>query len=268
MDDFKRFVEMIPGYLLGRLNPSDKEAFERQLDQSSDLRQELERMSLIRGGLAIYLKARGDHLSSDLLAKHATTPKLVTDEELAEINEHLPNCSTCQEDLRLCAPPDFVTKGLDYQPEPEVESNSLFSRLLAPLWRPVLTAALVLLVAIPAIYFGLQTRPDRVATVTFNIAPVSRDVRSLNILNIPDTANTIGLNFLLAVTDSTNLDCILVNEGGKVIRDWQYDGSHYPVALKVAVSYFDTGIYSLKVRTTGSEDETDWFVFRLQVALE
>lgn len=266
MNDLNRYVEMIPEYLLGKLNAADQDAFERQLAESPQLERELKSMARLRSGLILHERTTKGHLPSDLLATFATTPELVPAVELDQINSHLPNCPSCQEDARLCAPPEFAREETAVQPEQE--SDSLFSRLLAPLWRPVLTAALVLVIAIPFIYYGFQSSPDIVVTATFDIAPVSRDIRSLNKLVITENIDTVGLNFLLAVPDSVNLDCVLIDDEGNIVRRWRYEGKHYPVALKLAVSYFDAGIYSLKVRAADSSDANDWFVFRLQVAME
>lgn len=266
MNDLNRYVEMIPEYLLGKLNAADRDAFEKQLAESPQLERELKSMARLRSGLSLYERATKDHIASDLLATFATTPELVNKDDLDRINEHLPNCSSCREDLTLCNPMGAAEEETAVQPE--TKPGSLLSRILAPLWRPVLTAALVLVIAIPFIYYGFQSSPDIVVTATFDIAPVSRDIRSLNKLVITENIDTVGLNFLLAVPDSVNLDCVLMDDEGNIVREWRYEGTHYPVALKLAVSYFDTGIYSLKVRATGSPDENDWFVFRLQVALE
>ncbi len=265
MDEQNIYMDMIPAYLSGKLNAENKQAFEKQLAQDPQLQEELDHMSCLRSGLIVYNETKaGGHLPSELIAKYATTPDLLSRGERQQIDQHLPNCAACQEDLRFCAPPDFVREDSADCAEPK--TDSLFSRLLAPIWRPVLTAALILVVAVPVLYYGLQSPSEGYATVSFNIAPVSRDIRSLNQLAIADSVGTVDLLFLLPIPETSDLECELVDEQGGVIHEWVYTGTHNPIALSLPASYFDTGILRLKVRASDSESDDDWFVFRLQVS--
>ncbi len=246
--------------LSGKLKPGELADFKQMLGKSQELQQEVESHRHLQAGLHVYEQAAAEHIRSDLLAAFAVRPDTVDKKEKDRIQQHLAVCSACRQDLSICARPA--------DPRPSGWLASSLHWLLSPAARPALVAALVVLVAIPILYVGFRQPSSRQATVTFTVTPVSRDIRSLNDIGIPDSADSVRLEFLIPVPENTDLQCVLIDDTGRIIHEWTHGGPQNPFALELPKVYFDAGIYNLKVREVGRETVDDWFVFRLQVQLD
>lgn len=264
MDDLNKYTEMIPEYILGRLNSDEQAAFEEHLKQGPELREELLSHRRLQSGLKLYERMSADHVPSDLLSAYAVNPESLDKSDLDRVKEHLAKCPACREDFLLCSVPKEV-------PAPVKAAGpltSLMRWLLSPAVQPIMVAALLAMVLIPTLYFGFRDTPTPGGSVTFAITPVSRNVRSINHLAIPDNAGSINLQFFLPVPESATVECVLIDEAGTVVHEWEYDGAHNPFDLELSTDYLDSGIYSLRIRELGSNVEDNWFVFRLRVTLD
>ena len=246
MDDNNKYLELIPSYLTGKMNPDKRIEFESELEKNQQLRDELAELKQLDFGLTVLDAINNGHIDSYLLVAYATNPNEIDSDMRREIEQHLESCDECREELAICRP----AKSIKSKKHPRGFLASLQELIALPSahWRAVYTAMVLLILAIPIIYLGQQFGEQTPLTATFSIIPAeSRDLRSPNNIIIPSNVTHVRLEFVLPVLEGCTYDFELYDAEEKLVAFQGGNVSEDSFAFEVISSDLENGDYTLRV---------------------
>ena len=155
--DCPRVRELLNGYILGQLDPEEREFVEAHLAECPDCRSWAEfARSLADVVRAREIEGRGYHLSTHLVTRLAFGSEFLSPSDAREAKEHLSRCNRCRDLVELATKATYEL-GIS---RPEAERTSWLQRFLDALQRPFTKrlapawiGAAVVLVVLGFLYF-------------------------------------------------------------------------------------------------------------------
>ncbi len=264
LEDYK---DLLPVYVAGKLSGTEKLELERAIDRETELQGELKILVGMSRGLEILDSISRDHVDSELLARYAVEPGAVSKGERDQIESHLTACDECREEYELCDPTPAVRK----QPA-EPKSNALkqfFEWLLfgQARLRPVYAALVVLLLAVPVIYLGVQ-QPLNDAVAAYDIVPFgARTLAASNRIEIGPDDRTVRLQFVVPVLPDRLYTIELQAADDSPILIWPDNRASKAFTVDIPTTYLDDRTYTLVVKETEGGTVQEVFTFPLEIAV-
>ncbi|MFH1700353.1 MAG: hypothetical protein ABIE07_07165 [Candidatus Zixiibacteriota bacterium] len=194
--------ELIGKYLSGKMEPSEKATFEKDVENNSQLQKEVNKLAGLKVGLDIVDRVDSGHPNIELLVQYQENPMSLDKNAIGKIESHLKTCPECSEEIRLCSHIRLESpEPISYPTESILDKIKKF--IFVPSFRlqPAVALALLIILAIPAIY-GVKSylTPD-ITSLTYQIKPGTRSAQDNNIITIGDDNKLIRFEFGPAVTD-------------------------------------------------------------------
>jgi len=241
--------ELMINYLKGKIDPIQRAAFEKRIQEDSDFKREFEDTRAIFMGLRAVHKINQSHVDVDLLTKYAENPSSLEQTQLIEVETHLKSCQLCGQDLE-CMRQTFQTKVELIPHKEQTFLSRFFESLFSPRFvvRPVYALFVLMLLMVPIIWnIGiLSTRTSEIET--YRITPVVREAQDFNLVKIDNNAKLIRLEFSVPTIPQALYDIELYNPQSEAVFVWKAIQPRKTFAFEIPVSYFDVGgIYTFKV---------------------
>lgn len=260
MEELDKYIEMIPAYLTGKLSQDERKELEARLKDSRELRNTIEEYRGLASGLRLLDAATAGHPEAKLLIQYVDSPDSLKPEDRSGIKQHLENCPECRDLALMC------------QPVPPVPPESFFARLLnwlmiPRLMRPAYVAILLALMAAPLAWVSFRPSSPALSEVQVTLKPTTRDVRSANTMKIEPGATVVRLEFAVPVIEDRRYDFKLYDPEGRLMFTQHDNAPNKLLALEVPASYFDAGIYTLRIiELEAGVEQQESFEFHLNVS--
>lgn len=261
MRSLEDLLNLVPGYVAGKLTPEDANEFEQGLRKHPVLRREVEELRDFQVGLELADHLDEGHLDVEAMTQSVFSPDQIPPGENDRILAHTQVCRRCREAIELARSSRDLLAREETARLRKMDTSSLLMRLktlfVPPrvVLSPAVAAITVLLLAIPAFY-GVQTlwQGDRQVVIHQIKQLGTRAEGEIETVSLEADNRLLRLQILVPVQDSGVYDFLLLSSKGEAVFSIRGLTASEPMSVEIPTSYLRSEEYHLVFEERLSRD--------------
>ncbi len=247
-NDIDRHIDNLGPYLAGTLTDAERAGLEAALEESPELRRELQVTRLLRAGIEIVDLVMEGHPDSDEIVVFSLNRGELEASRAAEIAAHIEECKDCREEIELIG-----ARAAGSADRRAGDTRGLMERIIQ--WisgsgtgRISLVgaaAAVLLVVGLSIGYLGSGT-DGRVARQEISAARERASAGIDTVAIVPGTT-LIELSFLIPTRPGRTYDATLLDNSGRALLTIHDLSDELPIVLGIPTGNITEGLYQVRV---------------------